>query len=316
MEQELIKPTESSNFLAKESKKVTKAIIPIAGLGTRFLPITKIVPKEFLPLVDKPMIQYIVEEAERAGIEKVIFITKPGEKNILKYFKKSQKLEKNLKEQKKESLLPSLKKLNNLSKKISFSAVVQDKPLGDGHAVLQAKKFMGKESVAVLFVDDIFDSKIPCISQLLQVFKTCQKPVIGLKRVAEDKLYHYGIVGVEKISHRLYKIKKIIEKPSQEQAPFYPVRGFGSNGAGLAIVGRYILTPEVFEYLRKAKPVFRGEIILADIFSKMIDDGKVIYGYEIEGKWLECGDKARWLKSSLHLSLNHPEYGPELKNIF
>lgn len=293
--------TEES-FSAEEKNKITKAIIPVAGLGTRFLPLSKVVAKELWPLADKPMIQYVVEEVRNAGIEKVIFVTKPGEKNILKYFKRAQELEKDLKDQKKEKLLEAFKKLNNLSKKISFSTVVQDKPLGDGHAVLQAKKFISKESVAVLFVDDIIDSENPCISQLLKVFKTCQKPIIALKKLSRERVVHYGVVGVEKIASRLYKIKKIIEKPPLEQAP-----------SDLVIMGRYILTPGVFEYLRKAKPGYKGEIILADVFSNMLNDGKVIYGYEIEGEWLECGDKARYLQSNLYLSLKNSDYGPELK---
>lgn len=297
----MITMEETSEFnLMKNS--VTKAVIPVAGLGTRFLPLSKIVPKEFLSLADKPMIQYVVEEAKESGIEKIIFITRPGDKNVLRYFKRSPKLEKNLKEQKREELLEELKGLNNISKKISFSAAIQDKPLGDGHAVLQAKKFLGKEPVAVLFIDDIFDSQTPCLSQLLKIFKTCQKPVAALKKIAKEKVVHYGIVGVEKIASRLYKIKKIVEKPSLEQAP-----------SDLSFCGRYILTPEVFEYLRKAKPAHRGEIILADIFSAMINEGKVIYGYEVEGEWLECGDKARWLKSNLYFSLNNAKYSLEFK---
>lgn len=285
-----------------QEKQVVKAVIPLAGLGLRFLPLTKVLPKEFLPLADKPMVQYIVEEVKKAGIEKIAFVTRPGEKNILKYFKKSQKIKKTLKDRKKEQLLAELKNLEKLSKDLSLTSVVQEKQLGDGHAVLQAKKFIGKDPVAVLFVDDIFDSEIPSISQLLKVFKTCQKPVIGLKRIPPEKIPHYGIVGVEKIASRLYKIKKIIEKPSQGQAP-----------SDLAIVGRYILTSEFFEYLRKAKPTFKGEIILAEVLLTMVNDGKVVYGYELEGEWLECGDKSRWLRSNIYLSLKHPEYGPGLR---
>ena len=175
--------------------------------------------------------------------------------------------------------------------------------MGDGHAVLQAAKLLDQEPVACLFVDDIIDSRIPGILQLAKVFKTCQKPIIGLFKITEEKVSHYGIVGVEKIANRLFKIKKIIEKPTNKEAP-----------SDLAIVGRYILTPEVFDYLKKAKPTKRGEIILADVFNnQMLQQGKIIYGCEIDGTWLECGDKERWLKSNFYFSLKHPKYGPELK---
>lgn len=299
------------NFFS--NKTVTKAIIPVAGLGLRFLPLTKVLTKEFLPLVDKPIVQYLVEEVKKAGIEKIAFVTRPGEKNILKYFKKSLKLIKTLKDKKKEQLLAELKNLEKISKDLIFTSVVQEKPLGDGHAILQAKKLVGKEASAVLFVDDIIVSKIPGILQLLQIFKTCQKPVVALKKLPQEKLSRYGVVGVEKIAHRLYKIKKIIEKPTLEKAPSDLASRLSIGSEGLAIVGRYVLTPEVFEYLQKAKPSGKGEVILAEVLEKMLNDGKIIYGYEIEGEWLECGDKARWLRSNIYLSLKHPQYSPELK---
>lgn len=283
--------------------EIKKAIIPIAGLATRFLPLSKIVPKEFWPLVDMPMIQYIVAEAKNSGIQEIIFVLNPEKKKILDYFKSSPKIEKILKERKKESILAEVKNLEELFKDISFSYVLQKKPLGDGHAILQAVKAAESEPVACMFGDDVIESRIPGILQLAKIFKTCQKPVIALCRQPKEKISHYGVVKVEKIANRLYKIKKIIEKPSIEAAP-----------SDLVIVGRYILTPEVFDYLKIAKPTKKDEIILAEVFNNyMLKDGKVIYGYEIEGEWLECGDKLRWLKSHLYLSLKHPRFGPELK---
>lgn len=283
--------------------EIKKAIIPIAGLATRFLPLSKVIPKELWPLVDAPMVQYVVSEAKDAGIREIIFVLSPENKKVLDYFKPSPKIEKLLKERKKDSILAEMKNLEMLFKNISFSYVLQKKPLGDGHAVLQAAKIIGLEPVACLFGDDIINSKIPAILQLAKMFKTCQRPVIALYRPPREKLPYYGIVGVEKIANRLYKIKKIVEKPSLEEVP-----------SDLAIVGRYILTPEVFDYLKKAKPNKKGEIILADVFNnQMLKDGKVVYGYELEGAWLECGDKLRWLKSNFYLSLKHPQYGPELK---
>lgn len=282
--------------------EIKKAIIPIAGLGTRFLPLSKVLAKELWPLVDIPVIQYIVEEAKASGISEIIFVISPEKKVVLNYFKKSPRLEKIIREKKKDHLLKEIKDLEELSKDISFSFVVQKKPLGDGQAILQAKNKIDKNPVAVLFSDDVVDSKIPCLLQLMKVFKTCQKPVIALYRAPKEKLSFYGVVAVEKIANRVYKIKEIVEKPQAERAP-----------SDLAIVGKYIITPEIFGYLKKTKSLERKEIILADILAKMINDGKIIYGYEFEGKWLECGNKLDWLKSHLYLSLKHPEIGPKLR---
>lgn len=281
---------------------ITKAIIPIAGLGTRFLPLSKVLPKELLPLVDKPAIQYIIEEVRASGIQEIIFVTRPREKEVLDYFKKSPKLEKILKERKKNNFLEEVKKLTEISETTVFSSVVQKQPLGDGHAILQAKKFIGQELVAVLFPDDIIDFKTPCILQLMRIFKTCQKPVVALMKMPREHLSRYGVVGVEKIANRVYKIKKIIEKPSAEQAP-----------SDLVIIGRYIHTPEVFDYLKKAKPSEKHEIITAEVWNQMLKDGKTIYGYEFEGERLDCGDKMSWLKSNFYFSLKHPKFGPELR---
>lgn len=287
--------------------EIKKVIIPIAGLGTRFLPLSKILPKELWPLVDKPVIQYIVEEAKASGISQIIFVISPEKKVVLDYFKKyyfkkSPKLERTLKERKKISFLQELKNLEELCQNLSFSYVFQKKSLGDGHAILQTKNLVKEEPVAVSFGDDIIDSKIPCLSQLIKIFKTSQKPVIALHQVPKEKIPLYGIVKVERITSHLYKIKKIVEKPTIDKAP-----------SDLAIVGKYILTPEVFDYLKAAKPSEKGEIILAETLDAMIKDGKIIYGYQFEGKWLECGNKLNWLKSHFYLSLKHPEFGKKLK---
>ena len=281
---------------------IKKAIIPVGGLGTRFLPLSKVVPKELWPLADVPIIQKIILEAIESGIEEIIFVTNPESKKILEYLKPSIKVEKALKSKGKKKILEKLKNFQELFKDISFSSVVQKEPLGDGHALLQAKKLIGQEPVASMFADDIVVFKTPCIAQLAKVFKTCQKPVISLCRLPKEKISSYGVVGIEKIASRLFKVKKIIEKPPIEEAP-----------SNLAIVGKHILTPEVFDYLKRAKPSKKGEIILAEVLEKMIAEGRVIYGYEFEGKWLECGDKLKWLKSNLYFSLNHPQYGPELR---
>jgi len=282
--------------------EVKKAIIPIAGLSTRFLPLSKSVPKELWPLVDKPVIQYIVEEVKKSGISQIIFVISPKKKAILDYFKKSREIEKILKDRKKDQILAELKHLEDISQDISFSVALQKKQLGDGHAVLQAEKFMNQEPFAVLFGDDIVDSSSPCLLQLLNIFKTSQKPVVALARVSKEKIPLYGIVEVEKIAKRIFKIKKIVEKPTLESAP-----------SDLAVVGKYVLTPEIFPYLKKVKIAQRGEIGMADALAEMIKSGIIIYGYEFEGKWLECGNKLGWLRSHLHLSLKHQQFGPELK---
>ena len=290
----------------ENQQEIKKIIIPIAGLGTRFLPLSRVVSKEFLPLVDKPVIQYIIEEAKNSGIKEVVFVVDPGRKDILQYFKKNPELEKTLIKRKKDKILKELKDFEEVFEGITFSCVVQKQPLGDGHAILQAAKFAVNEPVAVSFGDDVVDSDKPAIAQLMDIFKTCQAPVIALKQLPMDKIPAYGVVAVEKIANNLFKIKKIVEKPSLASAP-----------SNLVIVGKYILTPEVFQYLKnagiKGNPDRNGEIVLAEIFDKMLSDGKFIYGCEVKGEWLECGDKIKWLKSFFYLALNDPRFKDELK---
>ncbi|MDO8486553.1 MAG: sugar phosphate nucleotidyltransferase [Candidatus Staskawiczbacteria bacterium] len=282
--------------------EIKKVIIPLAGLGTRFLPLSRVIPKEFLPLVDKPVIQYIVDEVKKSGIKEIIFVVSPKDKMILNYFKKDSEMEKVLAKAKKEQLLKELKDFEKILEGISFSFVTQKIPNGDGHAILQAAKNVQKEPVAVSFGDDIIDSDEPALSQLIKIFKTCGSPIVALKSLPQEKLPSYGVVSVEKIANNLFKIKKIIEKPDSNNIP-----------SNLAIVGKYILTPEVFGYLKKSVSSKRGEIILAEAFDKMLSDGKVIYGYELKGEWLECGDKLKWIKSFFYLSLKDPRYKEELK---
>jgi UTP--glucose-1-phosphate uridylyltransferase len=283
--------------------EIKKVIVPVAGLGTRFLPLTKVLSKPILPLVDRPMVAYIVKEAKEAGAEKVIFVISENEKNILAYFKKNPKIEKILKKRNKKELLETLQKADGEFEGISFSKVIQKIPRGDGDAILKAQQSVGKNACGVLFGDDVIVNSSPALSQLNEVFKTCQKPVVCLKQVPEENISSYGVVKVEKIASRLYKIKDIVEKPKTEaEAP-----------SNLAIVGRYIITPLVFDYLKKISSNEKGEIILADAFKRMLKDGKMIYGYEIEGDWLECGNKINWLKSNVKLSIQHPEFGSEIK---
>lgn len=282
--------------------EIKKVIIPVAGLGTRFLPLSRVLSKEFFPLADKPIIQHIVEEVKKSGIKEIVFVVSPRQKTVLNYFKKDEDLEKILVKRKKEKLLKELKEFNDIFEDISFSFVVQKDPLGDGHAILQAAKSIKNEAVANSFGDDVFDSEEPALLQLINIFQTCNAPVIGLKRLPKDKIPAYGSVVVEKIASNLYKIKKIIEKPEP-----------GEIKSDLVTVGRHVLTPEVFEYLKKAKPSKKGEIILAEVLDQMLSDGKTIYGYEIKGEWLECGDKLKWIKSFFYIALKDARYKDELK---
>lgn len=284
------------------SSEIKKAIIPIAGLGTRFLPQSIAVPKEFFPLVDKPIVQYLVEEMKASGIKEIIFVVNPEQKAIQKYFKKHADLEKLLVKRKKEKALKDLKEFENMFEGMTISFVAQKEPLGDGHAILQASKLAGKEPFAVSFGDDLIYSDEPAISQLTNIFQTCNAPIVALKSVPKNKLSAYGVVAVEKIAHNLYKIKRIVEKPEEGKAP-----------SDLVIVGKYVLTPDVFGYLKKAKPSKKGEIILAEVFDQMLQEGKTIYGYEVKGEWLECGDKLKWLKSFFYLALKNPNFKEELK---
>lgn len=282
--------------------EIKKAIIPIAGLGTRFLPLSLAVSKEFFPLADKPIIQYIFEEIINSGIKEIVFIVSPKQKMIMNYFKKSPELEKILIKRKREKILEELKNFEKIFEGVSISYIVQKIPHGDGHAILQAHKFTNSEPVAVSFGDDVVDSSEPVFSQLMNVFKTCNAPVIALRSLPRETIPSYGNVAVEKIAHNLYKVKKIIEKPEPQKIQ-----------SDLVVIGKYILTPQVFDYLKKARPSDKGEIILGEVFDAMLSDGLPIYGYEIKGEWLECGDKLKWLKSFFYTSLKDEKFGGELR---
>lgn len=259
--------------------EVKQAIIPVGGRGTRFLPLSEVIPKEIWPLVDKPALQYIIEEAVSSGIKKLIFVQRPKKEIFLNYLKK-------------QLSIPG----------ISFSSVFQKKPLGDGHAVLQAKKIIKNNPCLVLFGDDIVESKIPCSKQLIDVFEKYQKPVLALYRLPREKLSSYGVAKVEKIKDRLYQIKEVVEKPTPEEAP-----------SDLAIVGKYVIDKDVMYFLEHSPAKAKGEIRLAGAFQEMLKKGLKIYGYEFEGKWLECGNKLAYLKSNFYLSLKNQQFSQELQ---
>lgn len=300
---------------------ITKAIIPLAGMATRHLPLSKVVPKEFLPLADKPLLHYAVEELKESGVKEIIFVVNANKKITVDYFKKAPQIEKVLQERKtrrsanslreagkQEDILESLSEIEKLADGLTFS-YISDKSLGDGHAVLQARKLVGDEPCFVLYPDDVIEAEPPCSAQLAQVFRTSEKPVIALFEVPEEKLSMYGVVDPEKIASRLYKIKNIIEKPvlpagksAKEVLP-----------SNLVIAGRSIVTPEVFDYLKKAKPNKQKEISLTETFAQMVKDGKIVYGYQCTGRWWECGNKENWLKSFVYFAANHPHFGKEVR---
>ncbi|MDD5739018.1 MAG: sugar phosphate nucleotidyltransferase [Candidatus Pacebacteria bacterium] len=288
--------------MSEANLEVHKVVIPVAGLGTRFLPFTRILPKAVMPIVDEPMIATPMREAKEAGVNDVVIVISENMKMVLDYFKPKIKLENTLEKRGSFEALEKLKQVDKEFEGMNLSCALQPIPKGDGDSVLKAKLKIGKNPFGVLFHDDLFFSKIPAIAQLVKVFQTAQKPIIGLKKLDSSKISKYGCVEVEKVANRLYKIKKIVEKPKSGEEP-----------SDLAICGRYILTDEIFQYLTKAKLNKKGELILAQALQDMIDDGKVIYGCEIEGDWLECGQTADWLKSNLFLTLQHKEYGPIMR---
>jgi len=285
-------------------KTVKKAIFPIAGMATRFLPLSKVISKEIIPLVDKPLIHYIVEEALQSGIKEIELVTRKNQKDVIEYFKSNPELEKILHEKNKKEELEMLKELDEVLKTIKFSFSTQKKPAGNVDAICQARAFAGKDPVGVFFCDDIIYSKgVPGFQQLKEVYETCQRPIIALKRMPKDQLHKYGVVAVDKIANNVYKIKKVVEKPKGE-AP-----------SDLVIVGRYIITPEVFDRIEKDKSMRMNDYSISQVLGEMAEEGKVVYGYELKGEWLECGDKLTWFKSFLTLLLDHPEFGPKAKEL-
>lgn len=275
-------------------KIIKKAIIPVAGFGTRFLPATKAQPKEMLPIVDKPIIQYLVEEAVAAGIEEIIFVTGRGKRAIEDHFDYSFELEQNLVEKNKLDRLEAIYKISDMAK---FSFVRQPKPKGDGDALLRAAHLLGGEPCAVLFGDDIVDSEKPCIGQLIDVYAEKQSPVVALHRVPMENVSKFGVVAGEKAGERLYAIRELVEKPKVEEAP-----------SNLIVVGKYVITPQVFEKLAGVQPGADGEIRLADALSSILKEGE-IYGYEFEGRRYDCGSKLGFLEATVDFALKHKEVG-------
>ncbi len=282
------------------SKKIRKAVFPAAGYGTRFLPATKAQPKEMLPIVDKPVIQYLVEEAVEAGIEEIIIVTGRGKRAIEDHFDHSFELEHTLEKKGKKNLLKKVWEVSDLAK---FVYVRQPMPLGDGHAIMQAKELIGDEPFAVLFGDDIVDHEIPAIKQLINVYEKTNSSVIGLEKIPKNETNKYGIVKSCGFDGRTHHLEGMVEKPDPKKAP-----------SDLAIIGKYICTPEIFEAMEKAKPSKDGEIRLIDGFLELIKTQQ-IYGYELEGKRFDTGQQLGFIGATIHYALKRKDLSADLTKI-
>ncbi|AVI42538.1 UTP--glucose-1-phosphate uridylyltransferase GalU [Bacillus pumilus] len=278
-------------------KKVRKAIIPAAGLGTRFLPATKAMPKEMLPIVDKPTIQYIIEEAVESGIEDIIIVTGKGKRAIEDHFDFAPELERNLEEKGKSSLLEKVRKSSNIA---DIHYIRQKEPKGLGHAVWCARKFIGDEPFAVLLGDDIVQAKTPGLRQLMDEYEKTLSSIIGVQQVADSDTDRYGIIDPLTQEGRRYQVKNFVEKPPLGTAP-----------SNLAILGRYIFTPEIFMYLDQQEIGAGGEIQLTDAIQKLNDIQRV-FAYDFEGKRYDVGEKQGFIETTLEFALQDEELKKKL----
>src|SRR5262250_1309993 len=283
------------------SMKVCKAVFPAAGLGTRFLPATKAQPKEMLPLVDKPIIQYGVEEALSAGCDQIIIITGRGKQAIEDHFDVSYELEKMLEEKKKTDLLQIVRQISDM---IHVAYVRQKEALGLGHAVLTARELVGNEPFAVLLADDVIDAQKPCLKQMIEVFEESQCSIIATQEVNGPAISSYGVLDAQRIegkfNGRAYNVRNLVEKPKPEEAP-----------SNLAIIGRYILTPTIFETLERTPLGTGGELQLTDGLRGLLSAGEKILGYTFEGKRHDTGDKLGFLKATVEFALKRSDLGRE-----
>lgn len=278
-------------------KKIKKAIIPAAGLGTRFLPATKAMPKEMLPILDKPTIQYIIEEAARAGIEDIIIVTGRHKRAIEDHFDSQKELEMVLKEKGKSELLEKVQYSTELA---NIFYVRQKEQKGLGHAISSARQFIGNEPFAVLLGDDIVESEVPAVKQLIDVYEEMGHSVIGVQEVPEADTHRYGIIDPLTKNGRQYEVKKFVEKPAQGTAP-----------SNLAIMGRYVLTPEIFDYLKTQKEGAGNEIQLTDAIERMNNDNQV-YAYDFEGERYDVGEKLGFVKTTIEYALKDDSMREEL----
>jgi UTP--glucose-1-phosphate uridylyltransferase len=279
-------------------KKVRKAVFPAAGLGTRFLPATKAQPKEMLPVVDKPIIQYGVEEALAAGCDQIIIITGRGKTAIEDHFDVSYELEKMLEERKKSDLLAIVRQISDM---IHVAYVRQKEAMGLGHAVLMARELVGDEPFAVILADDIIDARVPCLKQMIQAYEQTGSSILATMEVNGPAISSYGVLDAKQTSEndRLYAVSNMVEKPKQEQAP-----------SNLAIIGRYVLTPDLFAILAKTAADARGEIQLTDALRTLTQKGAGTLGVTVDGVRHDAGDKLGYLGANLAYALKRPELRP------
>lgn len=277
--------------------KVRKAIIPAAGLGTRFLPATKAMPKEMLPIVDKPTIQYIIEEAIESGIEDIIIVTGKGKRAIEDHFDHSFELEQNLLEKGKFELLDEVQKA---SKMVDIHYIRQKEPKGLGHAIWCARKFIGDEPFAVLLGDDIVQAEKPCLKQMLEQYERYNASILGVQTVESNEVSRYGIVDGSCMGERFYNVNHLVEKPKEDEAP-----------SNLAIMGRYILNPKIFGILREQKPGAGGEIQLTDAIAEL-NKYEAVYAYDFEGIRYDVGEKIGFIKTTIDFALKREELKKDL----
>ena len=274
-------------------QKIKKAIIPAAGLGTRFLPATKAQPKEMLPIVDKPTLQYIIEECVSSGIEEILIITGRNKKSIEDHFDRSVELEIELEKSNKQEML---KMVRDISDMVNIHFIRQKEPRGLGHAILCAKSFVGNEPFAVLLGDDVvYSDQKPCLKQLVDCYEEYKTSVLGVQTVAPENVNKYGIVSGIEIEDRVYKVKNLIEKPSIDEAP-----------SNIAILGRYIITPKIFEILENTEPGKGNEIQLTDALLKLIEE-EAMYAYDFEGRRYDVGDKLGFLEATVEYAIRREE---------
>lgn len=286
--------------MGKHTKKITKAVFPVAGLGTRFLPATKASPKEMLPIVDKPLIQYAVEEAVSAGIEDLIFITGRNKRSIEDHFDKAYELENELELKNKTRMLDMLRSI--VPHNVHCIYIRQAEALGLGHAVLCARSVVGGEPFAVILADELMDASPGVLSQMVRVYEETGSSVLGLDTVARENVPSYGIVKLSNKSLKHKKIEQIIEKPRIENAP-----------SNLAVIGRYILSPRIFNELANIQKGVNGEIQLTDAIAELLQY-EAIFAHQIEGYRYDCGSKIGYLKATVGLGLKHAETGEDFKN--
>jgi len=279
-------------------RKITKAIIPVAGLGTRFLPATKAQPKEMLPIVDKPAVQYLVEEAVASGITDIIFVTGREKRTIEDHFDVAPGLERTLEEQGKRESADLVRSISNLAR---FAYIRQKYPKGDGDALLTAGHLMENEPVAVLFGDDLILGKTPALKQLMSAYETYGTPIVALAKVSPAVASSKGMVKASNVDGHVFRVGEIVEKPALGKAP-----------SDLALVGKYIITPEILTALRAVRPKEGEELRLAHALDAVARKSEV-YGVELEGEWLDCGSKIGFLKATVRLGLEHPETKKEFK---